>query len=100
MRGYWTATAPHRGINHMEGALLPSRVAVEEMVVTILNVLFPGYYEKQELRLSDVSLFVWERVVSIYHGLSNEIAKSLAHTRQTWRAGPIRTYRGWPSTRS
>ncbi len=61
----------------MEGALLPSREAVEELVVTLLNVLFPGYYEKQELRLSDVSLFVWERVVSIYHGLANEIAKSL-----------------------
>ena len=67
----------HSGINHMEGSLLPSRGAVEEIAVTMLNVLFPGYYEKQELRLNDVSLFVWERVVTIYHGLSNEIAKSL-----------------------
>ncbi len=67
----------HSGINHMEGSLLPSRGAVEEIAITMLNVLFPGYYEKQELRLSDVSLFVWERVVTIYHGLSNEIAKSL-----------------------
>jgi len=77
IEGILSSYSTHRGINHMEGALLPSRVAVEELVVTLLNVLFPGYYEKQELRLSDVSLFIWERIVSIYHGLANEVAKSL-----------------------
>ena len=77
IEGILASYSSHRGINHMEGALLPSRVAVEELVVTLLNVLFPGYYEKQELRLSDVSLFIWERIVSIYHGLANEVAKSL-----------------------
>jgi len=77
IEGILASYRTHSGINHMEGSLLPSRGAVEEIAVTMLNVLFPGYYEKQELRLSDVSLFVWERVVTIYHGLSNEIAKSL-----------------------
>jgi serine O-acetyltransferase len=77
VEGLLASYSSHRGINHIEGALLPSRVAVEEIAVTITNVLFPGFYEKHELSLADVSLFAWERVVSIYHGLTNEVAKSL-----------------------
>lgn len=66
-----------KGINHIEGPNLPSREAVEEIVVDLLNVIFPGYYEKLEIRRSDVNLYIWERIVSIYHNLSREIAKSL-----------------------
>ncbi len=50
----------------------------------MLNVLFPGYYEKQELRRCD-SLFIWERVVSIYHTWPMKSPK--ACTRPTCRAG-------------
>lgn len=66
-----------RGINHLEGANLPSWEAVEEIVGDIVNVVFPGYYEKQELSREDVSLYVWEKIVAIYHNLAREIAKSL-----------------------
>jgi serine O-acetyltransferase len=65
------------GINHIEGPNLPSREAVEEIVVDLLNVVFPGYYEKFEIKREDVSLYIWERIVAIYHNLSREIAKSL-----------------------
>ena len=50
---------------------------MEEIVVDLLNVVFPGYYEKLEISREDVSLYIWERIVSIYHNLSREIAKSL-----------------------
>lgn len=63
--------------NHLEGPNLPSREAVEEIIVDILNVIFPGYYEKQELRREDIKLYVWEKIVALYHNLSPEIAKSL-----------------------
>ncbi len=66
-----------QGINHIEGPNLPSREAVEEIVVDLLNVVFPGYYEKLEISREEVSLYIWERIVSIYHNLSREIAKSL-----------------------
>ena len=66
-----------KGINHIEGPNLPAREAVEEIVVDLLNVLFPGYYEKLEISREEVSLYIWERIVSIYHNLSREIAKSL-----------------------
>jgi serine O-acetyltransferase len=66
-----------KGINHIEGPNLPSREAVEEIVVDLLNVVFPGYYEKFEISREDVSLYIWERIVAVYHNLSREIAKSL-----------------------
>lgn len=66
-----------RGINHIEGTNLPSREAVEEIVNDVLNIIFPGYYEKQELSFEDLTQYLWEKVVSVYHNLSKEISKSL-----------------------
>ena len=66
-----------RGINHIEGANLPGRAAVEEIVQDIINVLFPGYFEKQEMSRSEIKLYIWEKTVSIYHNLAHEISKSL-----------------------
>jgi len=66
-----------KGINHIEGPNLPAREAVEEIVVDLLNVIFPGYYEKLEISREEMSLYIWERIVSTYHNLSREIVKSL-----------------------
>ncbi len=65
-----------RGINHIEGLNLPSREAVEEITVDIINVIFPGYYEKQEISRSEINLYIWEKIVSIYHSLAREVAKT------------------------
>lgn len=65
------------GINHIEGPNLPSRDRVVEIVINFLNVLFPGYYEKQELSKEDVTSYIWEKIASIYHLLSREVFKSL-----------------------
>jgi serine O-acetyltransferase len=42
-------------------------------------VIFPGYYEKQELSKADVTFYIWEKIVSVYHSLSREIFKSLRY---------------------
>lgn len=67
------------GINHIEGPNLPSRESVTEIVANLLHVIFPGYYEKQELSKSDVIFYIWEKIVSVYHNLSREIFKSLRY---------------------
>ncbi|MBM4310637.1 MAG: serine acetyltransferase [Deltaproteobacteria bacterium] len=74
--------ATDRGINHIEGANLPGRAAVEEIVQDIINVLFPGYFEKQEMSRSEIRLYIWEKIVSVYHNLAHEIAKSLKNVDQ------------------
>jgi serine O-acetyltransferase len=66
-------------INHIEGPNLPSREGVTEIVTNLLHVIFPGYYEKQELSKADVTSYIWEKIVSVYHNLSREIFKSLRY---------------------
>jgi len=66
-----------RGINHIEGSNLPSREAVEEIVLDLTNVIFPGYYDKQEISFEEIRLYIWETIVSIYHNLSRQILKGL-----------------------
>ena len=68
------------GINHIEGPNLPSRASVVEIAVDFLNVLFPGYYEKQELSRGDITYYIWEKIASLYHLLCREILKSLRST--------------------
>ena len=65
------------GINHIEGPNLPSRDRVVEVTASFLDVLFPGYYEKQELSRGDVTYYIWEKIAFIYHNLSRENLKSL-----------------------
>jgi serine O-acetyltransferase len=69
------------GINHIEGANLPSRDRVVEITTNFLSVLFPGYYEKQELSKANVTYYIWEKIAFIYHHLSREILKSLRSAR-------------------
>lgn len=65
------------GINHIEGPNLPSRDMVHEIATNFLDVLFPGYYAKQELSKGDVTNYIWEKIAFIYHHLSRENFKSL-----------------------
>ena len=65
------------GINHIEGPNLPSRDMVQEISTNFLDVLFPGYYKKQELSKGDVTNYIWEKIAFIYHHLSRENFKSL-----------------------
>lgn len=69
------------GINHIEGPNLPSRDRVVEITTNFLTVLFPGYYEKQELSKDNLTYYIWEKIAFIYHHLSREILKSLKSAR-------------------
>ena len=68
------------GINHIEGPNLPSRDRVVEIATNFLNVLFPGYYEKQELSKGNITYYIWGKIAFIYHHLSRETFKSLQST--------------------
>ncbi len=69
------------GINHIEGPNLPSRDRVVEITTHFQSVLFPGYYDKQELSKINLTYYIWEKIAFIYHHLSREILKSLKSAR-------------------
>jgi serine O-acetyltransferase len=69
----------HGGINHLDGANLPSRDAVVEITRDLLRLVFPGFYDKEPIHSSQVNAFTAELAASIARRLENEIQKSLEY---------------------
>lgn len=69
----------HGGINHLDGANLPSRDAVVEITRDLLRLVFPGFYDKEPIHSSQVNAFTSELAASIARRLENEIQKSLEY---------------------
>jgi serine O-acetyltransferase len=67
------------GINHLDGANLPSREAVVEITRDLLRLVFPGFYDKDPIHSDQVAEYTAELVSSIARRLENEIHKSLEY---------------------
>ncbi len=65
------------GINHLDGANLPSRDAVVEITRDLLRLVFPGFYDKDALHSNQLPAYTSELVSSIARRLENEIHRSL-----------------------
>jgi serine O-acetyltransferase len=68
------------GINHIEGANLPSRQSVERIVEDLESLIFPGYRAEERLALASMRYAIGEKVVSLTRALSVEVEKSLQYT--------------------
>lgn len=77
------------GINHIEGHNLPSLELVIEVIQELEGVLFPGYYEKEQLGRRNARYVVGKRCARILQQLSVEVAKSLEHTDRCETAGDL-----------
>ena len=69
----------HGGINHLDGANLPSRDAVVEITRDLLRLVFPGFYDKDPIRSGQVGEYTSELVSSVARRLENEIQRSLEY---------------------
>ncbi|MDE1169885.1 MAG: serine O-acetyltransferase [Verrucomicrobium sp.] len=65
------------GINHLQGANLPSRAAVGALTEELLHLLFPGFFSGQALAPREVPAFLSGLLDSLRPRLEVEIAKSL-----------------------
>lgn len=77
------------GINHIEGHNLPSLELVIEVIQELEGVLFPGYYEKEQLGRRNARYVIGKRCARILQQLSVEVAKSLEHTERCETAGDV-----------
>jgi serine O-acetyltransferase len=71
------------GINHIEGANLPSRQSIEKIVEDLESLVFPGYRAEEKLTLSSLRYAIGEKVVRLTAELSTEVEKSLQYTCRT-----------------
>lgn len=67
------------GINHLDGANLPSRDAVVEITQDLLRLVFPGFYDPEPIRSTQVAAYTSELVASITRRLENQIQRSLEY---------------------
>jgi len=67
------------GINHLDGANLPSRDAVVEITRDLLRLVFPGFYDKDAIHSAQIVEYTSELIASVARRMENELRKSLEY---------------------
>src|SRR3954451_10646132 len=65
------------GINHIDGANLPSKRAMAVICEDLLQLLFPGFHDQEPIHSKDLRHVTGHRIFSIAGRLKEEICKSL-----------------------
>jgi serine O-acetyltransferase len=66
-------------LNHLGHEPLPSRDAVANVVTDLMEVIYPGYFKKQNLHIGNVGYYVGSLVDSLHDQLTEQIARALRH---------------------
>ena len=69
--------ATQGGINHVDGANLPSEESVNRLASDLMHLLFPGFFEQMPLTKSSVEALTIERLGSVLQRLTTETEKAL-----------------------
>jgi serine O-acetyltransferase len=67
------------GINHLDGANLPSREAVVDITRDLLRLVFPGFYDKDPIHSAQIVEYTSGLVSSVAQRLEAEVRKSLEY---------------------
>jgi serine O-acetyltransferase len=67
------------GINHIEGANLPSRQSVERIIAELESLVFPGFEAEEALAMDGMRYTIGARVVSVSRMLVPEVEKSIQY---------------------
>ena len=64
---------------HIDAGLLPNRDAVIELVKLIREILFPGYFGKQNLSNRTLEYHVGELIASLHDKLYEQVNNAIRH---------------------
>lgn len=70
------------GINHIHGPNLPSRRTIENILIDLESLIFPGFREQEHITQSEIQFILTEKVSRICRILTTEIQKSLCFARR------------------
>ena len=65
-------------INHLGGAQLPSKAAVSAITEDLLHLLFPGFYEGDDLEGKELGPAITAMLGAVEKALTREVSKSLS----------------------
>jgi serine O-acetyltransferase len=65
------------GINHIDGANLPSKRALASLCEDLLQLLFPGFHDQEPIHSTQLRRLTTQRVQTIVERFETEVCKSL-----------------------
>src|SRR5947209_19020623 len=68
--------------SHLGHKPLPSREAVADMLTDLMDVLFPGYWRRQNLHIGNVEYHVGDLIDRLHDKLTLQIARALRHEHE------------------
>jgi serine O-acetyltransferase len=68
--------------SHLGHRPLPSREAVDEILTDLLDILYPGYWRRQNLHMGNVEYHVGDLIDGLHDKLTLQIARALRHDCQ------------------
>jgi serine O-acetyltransferase len=80
----------HGGINHLDGANLPSEESVDLLASDLMHVLFPGFFEQSPVTRQNVGLLIERRLAEISAHMNTEIEKCLRFSHHSHPAAQAR----------
>lgn len=66
-------------IAHVDSALIPSKEEVHQLVQRLFDLVFPGYFDHQEVDWAALPYHVGQEVVEVFDRLSLQISRSIRH---------------------
>lgn len=77
------------GINHIDGANLPSKETVEEITRLLLRLVFPGFYRTEDGSRRYLQQVTMEKLEWVCKNLGREFSKSMEFSIQNGAASPL-----------
>jgi len=68
--------------SHLGHKPLPSRDAVNSMLADLLDILFPGYFRRQNLHIANVEYYVGDLIDGLHDKLIVQITRALRHEQE------------------
>ena len=68
-----------RRINHLGHQPLPSREAIADILADLMDLLYPGFYRRQNLHIGNVEYHVGDLVDGLHDKLTQQITRALRH---------------------
>jgi serine O-acetyltransferase len=72
-----------RYINHLGHKPLPSRETIVEILTDLMDILYPGYWRRQNLHIGNVEYHVGDVIDSLHDKLTQQIMRALRHDCET-----------------
>ena len=67
------------GINHLDGANLPSKFAIASIATDLLRLLLPGFFDEKPIQTSELRVEISTLMDSVSGRLEDEITKSIEY---------------------